>query len=205
MHKRNTALIALLLAAVVTLAVTLWTSVHRSDTVGILYFPAILLSVILSGRTREIGAVAEWSAFLVYTLFYLVVFLIIYVLLLEWVLLRRGISNLDRTHVDERLENAPSQAAFESLGRAIRDVESRRRGHWLLDNTKTIDLSESPDVLGARALEGSAAEGPAKGLLKEVRSRLVKERGSTAADAVMTRWKEDAATHLGQRAAAGKV
>jgi hypothetical protein len=203
MHKRNTVLIALLLAAAVTLGVTLWTSVHRSDTVGILYFPAILLSVILSGRSREIGAVAEWSAFLIYTLFYLVVFLIVYVLLLEWFLLRRGIARLDEKYVDERVQSGPSQAAFESLGRAIRDVESRRRGHWLLNDTQAIDLSEPPELLGARALAGSSADGPANGLLKVVRNRLVKERGDKEADAVLAKWKEDAEARLGQRSAAG--
>ena len=204
MHKRNTVLIALLLAAVVTMGVTLWTSVHRSNAVGVVYFPAILLSVILSGRSREIGAVAEWSAFLVYTLFYLVMFLVIYVLLLEWFLLRRGIADFHQTFDHERTEEAPSQAAFESLGRAIHDVESRRRGHWLLDDTRSIDLSESPDMLGARALEGSAAEGPAKGLLKEVKDRLAKERGAAAADAIVAKWKGDAAAHL-QRKANGRA
>jgi hypothetical protein len=189
MHKRNTALIALIFAAVITVGVTMW---HGSDTIGIIYFPAILLSVILSCRTREIGAVAEWSAFIVYTLFYLVVFLIVYVMLLEWFLLRRGVGHFDKTHHLQRLDDSSSQSTFESVGRAIHDVETKRRTHWLLNNTESIDLSESPDVLGARAISGCAIDGPAKGLLKELNARLVKELGPAAAKAEMIKLKADA-------------
>jgi hypothetical protein len=197
MHKRNIAIIAMLLAAVITVGATLWTSVHRSDTIGIIYFPAILLSVILSGRSPSIGALAEWSSFIVYTLFYLITFIIIYALLLEAFLLRRGLSRLHKTYELERADS--SQPAFEALGRAIHDIESSRRTHWVLDDSKSINLTESPDLLGARALEGSVAEGPAKGLVKKLKSKLVKERGLTEAEAVMTKLKTDAVAHLGRQ------
>jgi hypothetical protein len=199
MHKRNTALIALVLAAVITAGVTKW---HGSDTIGIIYFPAILLSVILSGRTREIGAVAEWSSFIVYTLFYLVIFLIVYVLLLELFLLRRGFGRFDNTQDLQPLEESSSQSTFESLGRAIHDVETKRRTHWLLNDIPSIDLSESPDVLGARAISGSAVDGPVKGLLKELKNRLVKRLGPAAAEAEMAKLKADAELRIANNSAA---
>ena len=192
MHKRNTALIALLLAVPITLLVTLWSSAHRSDAVGIFYFPALLLSVILSGRTREIGAVAEWSSFIVYTLAYVLIALVIYVLLLEFYLLRRGIAQLHQTYDTERAEDAAPQTKLEDLGRAIHDVESRRRKHWLLDDTKSIDLSEPPDLLAARALRADKPDGPAKGILKEFKGKMVKHRGVAGAEAEIAKLKAHA-------------
>lgn len=192
MHKRNTALIALLFAVPITLIVTLWSSVHRSDTVGIFYFPALLLSVILSGRTREIGAVAEWSSFIVYTLVYVVIALIIYALLLEFYLLRKGFSQLHQAYDTEKADASVSQSKLEDLGRAIHDVESQRRKHWLLDDTKSIDLSESPELLAARALRANKPEGPAKGLLKEFKWRLVNHRGVAEGGAEIEKLKAHA-------------
>jgi hypothetical protein len=192
MHKRNTAVVALALAVPITIGVTMWSSLHRSDFVEIIYFPAIILSVLFSGRSHSPGAVAEWSSFIVYTLLYLVIFLILYALLLEFYLLRRGLANLHEFDAKERLEDSPSQSTLEEIGRAIHDVESTRRKHWLLDNTTSIDLSESPDLVGARALEGSAASGPAKGVLKEFRKRLVMQKGGAAAEAALAKLKLDA-------------
>jgi hypothetical protein len=200
MHKRNTALIALLLAVPITLIVTLWSSAHRSDAVGIFYFPALLLSVILSGRTKEIGAVAEWSSFIVYTLLYVVIVLVIYVLLLEFYLLRRGIAQLHQAYDTERAEDAAPQAKLEDLGRAMHDVESRRRKHWLLDDTKSIDLSEPPDLLAARALRADKPEGPAKGILKEFKGKMVKHRGVAAAEAEIAKLKAHAEVRMNSAA-----
>jgi hypothetical protein len=196
MHKRNTALIALLLAVPITLIVTLWSSAHRSDAVGIFYFPALLLSVILSGRTREIGPVAEWSSFIAYTLAYVLIALIVYALLLEFYLLRRGLAQLHQAYDTERTEDSTPQSNLEDLGRAIHDVESRRRKHWLLDDTKSIDLTESPDLLAARALRADKPPGPAKGILKEFKSRMVKHRGVASAEAEFTKLKAHAAIRI---------
>jgi hypothetical protein len=202
MHKRNTALIALLFAVPITLIVTLWSSAHRSDAVGIFYFPALLLSVILSGRTREIGPVAEWSSFIVYTLVYVLIALIIYALLLEFYLLRQGFAQLHQTYDTERAEDSAPQSKLEDLGRAIHDVESRRRKHWLLDDTKSIDLSESPDLLAARAVRADKPAGPAKGILKEYKGRMAKHRGVAEAEAEITKLKAHADMHI-NRAAEG--
>jgi hypothetical protein len=200
MHKRNTALIALLLAVPITLLVTLWSSAHRSDAVGIFYFPALILSVILSGRTREIGPVAEWSSFIVYTLSYVLIALVIYVLLLEFYLLRRGIAQLHQTYDTERAEDAAPQAKLEDLGRAIHDVESRRRKHWLLDDTKSIDLSEPPDLLAARALRADKPDGPAKGILKELKGKIAKHRGVAVAEAEIANLKAHAEIRMNRGA-----
>jgi hypothetical protein len=191
MHKRNTVVLALALATPITIGVTMWSSLHRSDAIEILYFPAIILSVILSGMSHSPGAVAEWSSFIVYTLLYLIIFLILYALLLEFYLLRRGLAHLHKMDDKEPLEES-SQSTLEAIGRAIHDVESKRRTHWLLDNTESVDLSESPDVLGARALEGSTDNRLSKSVLKEFRSRLVKQRGAVAAEAAIEKLKMDA-------------
>jgi hypothetical protein len=203
MHKRNTALIALLFAVPITLIVTLWSSAHRSDAVGIFYFPALLLSVIFSGRTREIGPIAEWSSFIVYTLVYVVIALIIYALLLESYLLRRGFAQLHRAYDTQRAEDSAPQSKMEDLGRAIHDVESRRRKHWLLDNTKSIDLSEPPELLAARALRTDKPDGPAKGILKKLKGRMVKHRGVAEAEAEITKLKAHAEMRMNRAAAKG--
>jgi hypothetical protein len=193
MHKRNTVLIALAYAAVITLVVSLWTSVHRSDAVGIVYFPAIMLSILFSGGSRSIGAVSEWSSFVVYTLFYLIVFLVVYVLLLEAYLLRRGFVHLQPPSGGEgQATESNSQTRLDQLGRAIHDVESKRRKHWLLDDTKSIDLTEAPDKLAARALDAATVRGPTKGLLKEYKARIVKQRGPEAAEAEIAKLRADA-------------
>jgi hypothetical protein len=200
MHKRNTVLIALLLAAPITIAITLW---HRSDAVGVFYFPAIVLSVIFSGKSHSPGAIAEWSSFIVYTLLYLVIFLVIYALLLESYLLRQGLAHLQEISDKEPSADSSPQARLEELGSAIRDVETKRRTHWLLANTDSIDLSEPPDLLGARALDAAALRGPAKGIMKELTSKLIKQRGAAAAEAEIQRLKTGAKTRLAGASRAG--
>jgi hypothetical protein len=201
MHKRNIALIASLIAAAITVIVTLWSAVHRSDALTFVYFPAILLSVIFSGMSREIGATAEWSASIVYALFYVVIFIVIYALLLEAYLLRSSLRLWRERAAVDRVDDAAPQSTFENLGEAIAAVEARRRTHWVLSNTDSIDLNESPDVLGARALEGSLAAGPAKGVLKHLKSTLQERHGASEAEGVFAQLKADATEHLRNRGA----
>jgi hypothetical protein len=78
-------------------------------------------------------------------------------------------------------------------------VEARRRTHWVLSNTDSIDLNESPDVLGARALDGSLAAGPAKGVLKHLKSALQERHGASEAEGVFAQLKADATEHLRNR------
>jgi hypothetical protein len=201
MRKRNIALIASLIAAAITVIVTLWSAVHRSDALTVIYFPAIVLSVILSGKSREIGATAEWSASIVYALFYVVIFVVSYALLLEAYLLRSSLALLREKAAGDLVDDAAPQSTFERLGVAIRAVEARRRTHWVLNNTDSIDLNETPDVIGARALEGSLAAGPAKGVLKHLKSALQERHGASEAEEKFARLKADATEHIRRRGA----
>ena len=194
MHKRNITATALALAAVITVAFVLFPRLNHSDALGLLYFPSILLSVIFSGGSHSPPAVAGWSSFVVYTLFYWIVFLVLYALLWEIYLFRQVLHHLDdaKQHL---ISGAPhSEEALEKIGRAIAEVETRRRKHFLLKKSNSIDLSEPPHLLAARAMIQAGQEPPVKRVLKRFKSRLVAEAGPLKAAALMAKLEEDANT-----------
>jgi hypothetical protein len=173
---------------------------------GWTYFPALALSVVLShffgGNPHSPSAVTGWSSFAVYTIFYWVVFLIIYVLLLEFYLLRKVLHHLDDAKQHLMSDKPDSRQALEKIGRAIAEVEARRRRHFLLQPLDLPDLNEAPHLLAARAITGAGKTRPVKGLLKKLNSRLKTEMGSTKAALVMAKLREDARTLAPQNAAA---
>lgn len=152
MNKRNAAMLAALLAFFITCAVLWLPLVHRSAITGILYIPAIALSILLSGEGHSVKPAAGWVGFLVYTLLYLVVFIVAYVFILEWYLLTR---NLERSQSESRtnLKDFPAEnGELRHVGRAIQFVERARRRHFILQAESSIDLTEDPTLTAARAL-----------------------------------------------------
>ena len=205
MHKRNLTIAALFWAGVVTVAFLIFPRIYHG-TFGWSYAPAIALSVVLShffgGNPHSPSASVGWSSFAVYTIFYWVVFLIIYVLLLEFYLLRKVLRHLDDVKQNLASDKPDSRQALEKIGRAIAEVEARRRRHFLLQKLDLPDLNEAPHLLAARAIAGAGKTQPVKRLLKKLNARLKTEMGSTKAALLMTKLQEDARTIAPQNAAA---
>jgi hypothetical protein len=188
MNRRNIALTALVLAALLTGVFAIFETVNRNAALGIFYFPAIVLAVILSGFSRSPSEVAAWSSFIVYTVFYWLLFLVLYAILLEYYLLTKSAPHLRRTRhllATEGLVRAPQHVsagpALEGIGQAVREVETRRRGHFLLGSIPAVDLSEDERHLGARALVSLGNYRPVKGVLRRFRRELEQELGKTEA------------------------
>jgi len=195
MHKRNLILIAMFWAALVTVAFLIFPRIYHG-AVGLAYFPVIVMSValehIIGGNPHSPPAVTGWSCFAAYTIFYWVLVLIIYVLLLEFYLLRKVLHHLDDAKQHLTGEKPDSRQALEKIGRAIAEVETRRRKHWLLKPLDLPDLNEAPHLLAARAITGSGKTRPVKKLLKKLNARLASEMGSTKAAVTMAKLREDA-------------
>jgi len=204
-NRRNIALTALVLAIPVTAAVTQLASLNRSGFVGFAYFPAILLSVILGGGSLSPGPVPAWSSFVANTLVYLVVAVVLWALGCEIYLLRRGLKGLPR--IDRSLSDAhnltgesASHGTLERLGLAIKEIELRRRQNWLLEKTRSINLSDSPLLIGAKGIVSSDGNRPVKGVLTEFRRRLIDEGGQESADATLAKLTADAAEIVAREA-----
>ena len=195
MHKRNLTLTALFWAGVVTVAFLVFPRIYHGS-IGWAYFPSIAISVVLShifgGNPHSPSAAAGWSAFAVYTIFYWVVFLIIYVLLLEYYLLRKVLDHLEEAKQHLKADKPDTRHALEHIGRAVAELETRRRRHFLLQQLDLPDLNEAPHLLAARAITRSGKTPPVKRLLKKLNKRLASEIGSTKAAVAMAKLREDA-------------
>lgn len=193
MHKRNVTLIAALWAVLVMVAITWLPIIHRSDWLGIAYFPAILLSVVLSGHTHSPGPVPVWSASIAYTLLYLLVFVITYAIILEIYLLRSSVSRMIKSGVfDADPQRVDPRAAFESVGRTVHELETRRRRHWVLDARPEVNLSEAHLSRGQRVFAGESRGKTEAALMRALNTRLRKKWGDAGAKAVIRRLGDSA-------------
>jgi hypothetical protein len=213
MHKRNLTLTALVWAAIITCAFLLFPRLYHG-TLGLFYWPAIALAVtaahFLTGNGHSPSNVIGWSSFAVYSIFYLVVFLVVYVILLEIYLLRGVLHHLDdaiqyltpveaKRGPDEPVsDGTDTQKALETVGQALAEVEAKRRKHFLLKSIDLLDLSEAPHILAARAITGAGQSRPVKGLLKKLRSKLAAKIGPTKAAFLMAKLQEQSKTIVSQ-------
>jgi len=195
MHKRNLTLTALFWAGVVTAAFLFFPRIYHGS-IGWTYFPSLAISVVLShlfgGNPHSPSAVTGWSSFAIYTIFYWVVFLIIYVLLLEYYLLRKVLDHIDDAKEHLKAEKPDTRHALEHIGQGLAELEARRRHHFLLQPLDLPDLKEAPHLLAARAITRSGKTRAVKRLLKKLNKRLAREIGSTQAAVAMAKLREDA-------------
>ena len=195
MHKRNLTLTALFWAGVVTAAFLFFPRIYHGS-IGWAYFPSLAISVVLShlfgGNPHSPSAVTGWSSFAIYTIFYWVVFLIIYVLLLEYYLLRKVLDHIDDAKEHLKADKPDTRHALEHIGQGLAELEARRRRHFLLQPLDLPDLKEAPHLLAARAITRSSKTRAVKRLLKKLNKRLAREIGSTKAAVAMAKLREDA-------------
>src|ERR1051325_2329983 len=182
------------LALIVTAGFWLIPPLRRSFIVGMFYFPAILVTVLLS-HSHSPSAAASNVTIIVYTLLYLVVFLVTYALLLEIYLVRRVSVGLEDTKQRLMDGEGDPQTAIETLGGAIKEVEKRRRKHFLLKSNNLIDLNAPPEVVAAHVISAQKKTAPARRMLKNLESRL-REGGKEKAKERMTLLEKVATTHL---------
>jgi len=192
MHKRNITLTAMVLAAIITASFYLFPGLNHSDVLGVFYFPAILLAVVLSGGSHSPSEVYGWSAFVAYTLLYGVAYLVCYVLLLEMYLLRRSLPELDKALNDLRNGESHSSLYLRHVGNALKDLEVRRRRHYLLQPVEEIDLDLEPDVFAAHAIANLNTKHPVARLMRRLGSHISNQQGPAAAKTMITRIRSDA-------------
>ena len=131
MNRRNIALLAFGLTIVLAVALLL-TSIYspgRGELHRLFYFPALMLSVILSANSHLPGPVALWVAYSVYTLAWWIVLVVLYAMILEAYIIHRELRRLDLAPKQGVVD---SDAALRSVSDAVHAIERRRRGHWFL-------------------------------------------------------------------------
>ena len=192
MHIRNIILTTLVWAVIISAAFTFFPQLARFDVLGLFYFPSILLSVIFSGGDHSPSALSSWSSFLIYTLFYWAILLIVYASLLEIYLRSKVLHHLEDAKRHMTSGEPSSNLTLEKIGFAIREVETNRRKHFLLKNMDNIDLTLAPNVIAAHAISGDKEVGPIKNLLKHLEAKLLPEVGSEKVTKLMAKLHQDA-------------
>jgi hypothetical protein len=191
MHRLNIFLTALLLALLITVAFRLFPVLNHFDVVGWMYFPAIVATVLMSGNKHAPSEVAGWIVG--YTLAYWGVFFVIYAILLELSLIRRGFRR--EGIIDFSLHSKDEMSGvLQRFGVALTTIESRRRQHFFLRNLESLNLADSPEELGAHAIANLGDERLIKAMLKHFQSRLAREMGKRDAVAFINELKEEANT-----------
>ena len=198
MHKRNLLLIAMAWAALVMLVLTLPLGLDRTGFAGMLYFPAILLAVALSGRGMHApAATAMWTGAVLWSLLYWALVLVIYVLFLELYLLRQARGDL-RAEPDAALAEASVSARnLHHLGRALGRLEQRRRSHWLLAEIPGLDLRWSAQRLAAEAISHAGEQRAVQHLLNNFEQVLRERDGADSAAAAMRALHAEAGRQAG--------
>src|SRR5580692_8101362 len=133
-HKRNASLTALALTLAIAVVFLIHPRVYHG-ALGVAYLPSLVLAVIIShfsGNGHSPPNSIGWISFAVYTIFYILLFLFIYVIVLELYLLRGVLHYLDDAKMELNPEKPDSRKALEKIGQAIAEVEARRRRHFLL-------------------------------------------------------------------------
>lgn len=202
MHKRNITITALVWAAIITLAFLCFPRLYHG-IIGWLYFPTIVLAVAIShffgGNPHSPSNTVGWSSFAVYTIFYWIVFLIVYVILLEIYLLRRVLRHLEDAKQILASDKPDSKKSLERIGQAIAELEARRRKHFLLKKLDLPDLPKSQyHLLAAHAIAKEGKSRPVKALLKKLQSKVAAQTNPQRAAILLARLKEDANTLVSQ-------
>ena len=199
MHKRNLILTALVLSTMITVVFLVFPRIHHG-IIGWLYLPSIALSVTIAhffgGNGHSPSELVGWSSFAVYTVFDLVLALVIYVISLEIYLVRQALHHLDDAKNQLAPEKVDAKAALEKIGQAIVEVETRRRTHFLLQSNNSIDLNEPHHLLAARAIAGDKQPKLVKKLLAKLKSRLATSTGALQAHAKLLDLQKDAETFV---------
>jgi hypothetical protein len=185
MHKRNITIAALVLAGLVVAAFHFFTRLNHSQALGLFYFPSIFLTVILSGGVHSPSAIAAWSAFVGYSIFYWALFIVLYAFLWEIHLLNKAVHHLDDAMTHLSGAELDSRGALEKIGRAIAEVETHRRRNWFLEDAPGLDLSKPPYELALQAIRDAADEKVVKGVMKRLNSRLAARIGREKARGVL--------------------
>jgi hypothetical protein len=207
MHKRNMAMTALLLAAMVALAYYLVPDLKQVEIFKIFNMPAFFVTMALSGGVDSPGVGPIIAGFLSFTLFYWTLALVFYVILLEAYLLRKIMDDLltARHHLVHNPEKDSMDTALESLGHAVSHFEESRRRHLLLKDSDALDLTTEHKKLGSMALNELADDRSVKMVVKRFRRELTLVGGSERATAMLDALAKRRRSGRGTTAGAGRV
>jgi hypothetical protein len=135
----------------------------------------------------------------VYTIFYWVVFLIVYVILLEIYLLHRVLHHLEDAKQNLTSDQPDSKKSLEKIGQAIAELEARRRRHFLLKKLDLPDLSQTQyHLLAAQAIIKEGKSRPVKALLKKLQGKVASQTNPQRAAILPAKLKEDANNFISQ-------
>jgi hypothetical protein len=162
---------------------------------GLLLVPHLVLAVIIShffgGNPHSPSQAVLCATYAVYTIGYCLVFLVIYVILLEAYLLRQVLHHLDDATNKITGEQPDSKLVLEDIGRAIGELETRRRKHFLLQ-PGDLNLTDAPHLLAAKAMSKPSQAGPVKKILAKFESKIRTHKNQTQSTVLLSGLKKDA-------------
>jgi hypothetical protein len=127
-------------------------------------------------------------------MFYIGLFVASYAILLEFYLLRQVFHHLDRVKNKLTLDASDSNDALEEFGRAIVELESRRRYHSVLLKRLELpeSLSENNRLVAAHAVVHLDSKPPVKRLLNKLSSKITTDSNRTNATVLLAKLQRDA-------------
>lgn len=201
-HKGHAALIAGIITAIIVAVFSFFPHIYYHGVFHWLYVPSVIIALLchylVTGNAHWTPNWVGNSAFVLYTISYLLIFLIIYAIVLEIYILRGVLHHLEDAKQELSPDKPDSKAALDKLGQAIAEAEARRRKHFLLRRNEAIDLSEPPHILAARALTQAKQPRPIKRLFRKFQSKLATGTTATQASLKLSNLRQDAQTLLGK-------
>lgn len=195
-HKSHAALIAAIITVVIAVIFWRFPHVYYHGVIHWAYVPSVIIALLshylVTGNAHWTPNWVGNSAFAVYTICYLLIFLIVYAIVLEIYILHGVVDRLEDAKKELDPDKPDSKAALEKIGQAIAEAETRRRKHFLLRPNESIDLSEAPHLLAARAMTQGKQPRPIKRLFKRFQSTLAGTMTPTQASLKVSNLRQDA-------------
>jgi len=173
-------------------------ALDQTRLAGLLYFPAIMIGVLLSPRHGHVPAVGPiWIGAIVWSLVYWSGGLAGYVLLLEAMLVRaQGRRLYEGGREAAVADDASPRSHLACFGELLLELERRRRRHWLLAAIPGLSLDQPAESLARQALRQVPRHRAVGSLLVEFEQALVARNGEQGASAALTRMHAEAARRV---------
>ena len=192
MHKHNILILTFLWSLLISLLVNFVDSIAESDAIGFFYFPSILLSVLFSWDLHSPSQLSIVSSFVIYTLFYWLILLIIYAVIIEAYLFFRHEHHLDDlVHLFEYDGLSDhDQEVDNKISRFILDLEKNRRKHWVLQNYDDMDLTLDPQSFYTNLAKDNKHKKLIEKVLNKLSKKLQKKLGRERAEQIINQLHE---------------
>lgn len=153
MNRRMLLLLAAVWMLVMVLLLWMPGGLGKTGPMRLLYAPAIIAGLVMAeGSGHVLSPLGTWSGVVLWSLTYWTGLLVLYAVWIESRILRAALRRLRDPAEGPVTRGSDGSDTLHRVGRSLRELERRRRSHWLLAAIPELDPGQPDHVVGARAI-----------------------------------------------------